>query len=293
MSTKETLEISPNEPASDNEATQPTEDQYYGRSTSDKLEYAKSLLGDVAVIGEVVKPYAPLISSLTDSIRRIYNSYDYAQYNKRISNVLLDRVDCVGAPVKALKRRKDKIESNFLNQNYYNALIRLLAVLKKTQQFITDVSSLWSLRKFPTTKSIKERFDRISKEFDDVIMDLNLEVPQDRELQKKKDAQALQADITILNEFLEKIGSPVTTLKKQISPIFEEIILIKSHINENNGNNEIKITQIPPVELINNTRPKANDQYGNVLKRLWQTSGKLVACKRFDTQQTQKFQEQL
>ncbi|CAG8794409.1 12668_t:CDS:1, partial [Racocetra fulgida] len=200
MSTKETLEISPNEPASDNEATQQTEDQYHGRSTSDKLEYAKSLLGDVAVTGEVVKPYAPLISSLTDSIRRIYNSYDYAQYNKRISNVLLDRVDCVGAPIKALKRRKDKIESNFLNQNYYNALIRLLAILKKTQQFITDVSSLWSLRKFPTTKSIKERFDRISKEFDEVIMDLNLEVPQDRELQKKKDAQALQADITILNE---------------------------------------------------------------------------------------------
>ncbi|CAG8834507.1 15903_t:CDS:2, partial [Gigaspora margarita] len=293
MSTKETLEISPNEPASDYETPQQTEDQYSDRSVSDKLDHAKTLLGEVAVIGEVVKPYAPLISSLTDSIRRIYNSYDYAQYNKRISNVLLDRVDCVGAPIKALKRRKDKIETNFLNQNYYNALIRLLAVLKKTQQFITDVSSLWSLRKFPTTNNIKERFDRISKEFDDVIMDLNLEVPQDRELQKKRDAQALQVDITILNEFLEKIGNPVTTSKKQISPIFEEIILIKSHINENNGNNEIKITQIPPTELINNTRPKANDQYGNVLKRLWQVSGKYVACKRFDTQQTQKFQEQL
>ncbi|CAG8838351.1 12662_t:CDS:2, partial [Racocetra persica] len=93
--------------------------------------------------------------------------------------------------------------------------------------------------------------------------------------------------------FLEKIGSPITTSKKQISPIFEEIILIKSHINENNGNNEIKITQIVPTELINNARPKANDQYGNVLKRLWQTSGKHVACKRFDTQQTQKFQDQL
>ncbi|CAG8779762.1 14124_t:CDS:2, partial [Racocetra fulgida] len=86
---------------------------------------------------------------------------------------------------------------------------------------------------------------------------------------------------------------PITTSKKQISPIFEEIILIKSHINENNGNNEIKITQIVPTELINNARPKANDQYGNVLKRLWQTSGKHVACKRFDTQQTQKFQDQL
>ncbi|CAG8816792.1 3957_t:CDS:2, partial [Gigaspora rosea] len=203
MSTKETLEISPNEPASDNETPQQTEDQYSDRSVSDKLEHAKTLLGEVAVIGEVVKPYAPLISSLTDSIRRIYNSYDYAQYNKRISNVLLDRVDCVGAPIKALKRRKDKIETNFLNQNYYNALIRLLAVLKKTQQFITDVSSLWSLHLIV---------------FDDVIMDLNLEVPQDRELQKKRDAQALQVDITILNEFLEKIGNPVTTSKKQISP---------------------------------------------------------------------------
>src|SRR5690349_16603070 len=76
------------------------------------LKTAKELIGEVAVVGEVVKPYGPLIISLTDSIRRIYNSYEYAQYNKKISNALLDRVDCVGAPVKALKRRKDKIENN-------------------------------------------------------------------------------------------------------------------------------------------------------------------------------------
>ncbi|RHZ83162.1 hypothetical protein Glove_99g178 [Diversispora epigaea] len=256
------------------------------------LKIAKELIGEVAVVGEVVKPYGPLIISLTDSIRRIYNSYEYAQYNKKISNALLDRVDCVGAPVKALKRRKDKIENNFLKKNYYFALIRLLAILKKTQQFITDVSSLWSLRKFPTTKSMKERFERIAKEFDEVIADLNLEIGQDLELQKKKDSQALKTDINILNEFLENIGSPITTSKKQISPIFEEIILIKSHINENNGN-EIKLTQISSEELINNTRPKTKDRFGNVIKRWWKVADKPVACKLFDTTQSQKFQDQL
>ncbi|CAG8559771.1 3077_t:CDS:2, partial [Diversispora eburnea] len=227
------------------------------------LKMAKELIGEVAVVGEVVKPYGPLIISLTDSIRRIYNSYEYAQYNKKISNALLDRVDCVGAPVKALKRRKDKIENNFLKKNYYYALIRLLAILKKTQQFITDVSSLWSLRKFPTTKSMKERFERIAKEFDEVIADLNLEIGQDLELQKRKDYQALKTDINILNEFLENIGSPITTPKKQIK------------------------------ELINNTRPKTKDRFGNVIKRWWKVADKPVACKLFDTIQSQKFQDQL
>ncbi|CAG8571814.1 874_t:CDS:2 [Acaulospora morrowiae] len=261
-------------------------------SIEEKLEKARELIGSTTVIGEVVKPYGPLVSSLADSIRRIYNSYEHAQYNKKISNVLLDRVDCIAAPVKALKRRKDKIE-NFLNQDYYNSLIRLLAVLKKTQQFITDVSSLWSLRKFPTTKSIKDRFERITKEFDGVIRDLNLEVRSNLELQKKRDTQALHSDIVILNEFLENIGSPITP-KKQISPIFEEIMLIKSHINESNSG-EIKLTQIPPNELIKTTRPKANDRYGNVIKRCWQTAEteKLVACKVIDTTPTQKFMDQL
>src|SRR5581483_11705863 len=164
-----------------------------------RLELAKQLLGETAVIGEIVKSYAPLITSLNEAIRRIYNSYEYAQFNKQISNALLDRVDCIGAPIKALKRRKDKIEENFLNQNYYNSLMKLLAIVKKAQHFITDISYLWSLRKFQNTNAIKERFERISKEFDQVIADMPLEVSLDNELQRKKDERAIEHDIAILD----------------------------------------------------------------------------------------------
>jgi len=93
---------------------------------------------------------------------------------------------------------------------------------------------------------------------------------------------------------LEKIGSPVTLVKQQVNPLFEEIILVKSYVNENNGN-EIKSKSVPPRELINNANPGINTQRGNVRKRYWLNSGEKVpvACKRFDTPQTQKFQDQL
>src|SRR2546430_309563 len=113
------------DPAIDNEAEQGAilKAKYDGLNNSERLEIAKGVLGETAVIGEIVKSYAPLITSLNEAIRRIYNSYEYAQFNKQISNALLDRIDCIGAPIKALKRRKDKIEENFLNQNYYNSLM--------------------------------------------------------------------------------------------------------------------------------------------------------------------------
>lgn len=91
---------------------------------------------------------------------------------------------------------------------------------------------------------------------------------------------------------MEKIGPPVTTAKQQVSPIFEEIILIKSYVNENNGN-EIKTKSVTPAELVNIVNPGINTQRGNVRKRYWLKEKVPVACKRFDTPQTQKFQDQL
>ncbi len=188
--------------ATDNEAEQRAilAAKYDELNNAQRLEHAKQLLGETAVIGEIVKAYTPLITSLNEAIRRIYNTYEYAQFNKQISNALLDRVDCIGAPIKALKRRKDKIEANFLNQNYYNSLMKLLAIVKKAQHFITDISYLWSLRKFQTTNAIKERFERIAIEFDKVIYEMPLEVPLDKELQSRKDTKAVEHDIAILNK---------------------------------------------------------------------------------------------
>ncbi|PKY20594.1 kinase-like protein [Rhizophagus irregularis] len=282
------------DPTIDNEAEQGAilKAKYDGLDNNQRLEIAKQILGETAVIGEIVKSYAPLITSLNEAIRRIYNSYEYAQFNKQISNALLDRIDCVGAPIKALKRHKDKIEENFLNQDYYNSLMKLLAIVKKAQHFITDISYLWSLRKFQTTNAIKERFERIAKEFDQVIGEMPLEVSLDNELQKIKDEKAIEHDIALLDKFLEKIGSPVTTSRQQVSPIFEEIILIKSYVNENNGN-EIKTKSVTPAELVNNVNPGINTQRGNVRKRYWLKEKVPVACKRFDTPQTQKFQDLL
>ncbi|CAJ0638176.1 14407_t:CDS:2 [Entrophospora sp. SA101] len=247
-----------------------------------KLRIATDSLGGHAVIGELSKPYDILTNTIMELIKKNYNSFEFAQYSKKIY------------------------------QNYYNNLLSLIAALKKSQQLITDLSFLWNLHKFRTTNIIKRRFERVTKEFDKVLSDLKLEKPFDFVTQKKKDLKAVEHDISIITKFLERAEGSITVSKFLVNPIFEETILVKAHLNENNNtnnSNEMKVKEIPSDELINiYNQFVRKDQYGgagNVKVRKWLSSGGgsgiekkkktksiLVACKRYE-QQPQKFFDNL
>ncbi|CAJ0745141.1 19331_t:CDS:2, partial [Entrophospora sp. SA101] len=204
-------------------------------------------------------------------------------------------------PMKNLRARKNLMILLLIDQNYYDTLLCLIAILKESQRLINEISFLWNLRKFRATNDIKIHFERVTEEFDKVLSKLNLEKPFDYEAQKKKDLKAIEYDISTMNKFLESVeGSSITlpNSNMEINPIFETVTLIKARLTEVNPN-EITIKRIPPNELIRiyHHLCRKNDQPGgggNVKVKRWLCGekGSLVACKKYG-EQSQKFQNNL
>nr|CAG8565493.1 8538_t:CDS:2 [Entrophospora candida] len=223
-----------------------------GTDNHDKLKVAIDLMGDHAVTGELLKPFDSLINAVMELIRKNYGSFEDAQYNKNFCNCLLDRIEFIEQPMKNLRAHKNLMILLLIDQNYYDTLLCLIAILKESQRLINEISFLWNLRKFRATNDIKIHFERVTEEFDKVLSKLNLEKPFDYEAQKKKDLKAIEYDISTMNKFLESVeGSSITlpNSNMEINPIFETVTLIKARLTEVNPN-EITIKRIPPNELI-------------------------------------------
>src|SRR4051794_17206021 len=88
------------------------------------LDIAKATLGAVGTVGEAIKPFVPLITVVTVVISEIISIYEDAQYNKKICNALMDRVQTAESAIKTLNRRKQENEKNFLNKEYYKAFVK-------------------------------------------------------------------------------------------------------------------------------------------------------------------------
>jgi len=55
-------------------------------------EISKPTLGAIGTVGEAIKPFIPLIAVVTRVIDEIIEIYEKVEYNKRICNALMDRV---------------------------------------------------------------------------------------------------------------------------------------------------------------------------------------------------------
>ena len=84
---------------------------------------------------------------------------------KKICNLLLDRARLAEIAIDSLIRKRKENEQNFKDQVWYDAFSRFVDVLDKLKDFAKEISKL--------KKSIKERFDELTKEFDDIMYDLN------------------------------------------------------------------------------------------------------------------------
>src|ERR1043165_2145162 len=120
------------------------------------LEFAKATLGAVGTVGEAIKPFVPLIAVVTTVIAEIIRIYEDAEYNKKICNALMDRVQIADGAIKTLNRRKQENEKNFLSTEYYKAFVKFTETMKKIRDFIKDISQLQGYKKFIHSSSIKE-----------------------------------------------------------------------------------------------------------------------------------------
>lgn len=166
------------------------------------LDIAKATLGAVGTVGEAIKPFVPLIAVVTVVIGEIISIYEDAQYNKKICNALMDRVQTAESAIKTLNRRKQENEKNFLSKGYYKAFVKFTDVMKRIKEFIRDISQLQGYKKFIHAGSIKEKFNHLVDEFDTVMSDLHFTMTVDNEVQREIDQKALADDIAEMTKVI-------------------------------------------------------------------------------------------
>src|SRR6266542_900114 len=113
-----------------------------------QLKISNQLIGNIAVIGESSKYFDVLISDILDLIKNILELYETVQYNKKICDCLIDRVESTEMAIKSLKRHKEENVGYFLQQKIYLSYHKFIDILERIRQFITDISQLHGLRKF-------------------------------------------------------------------------------------------------------------------------------------------------
>src|ERR1051325_4825706 len=131
-----------------------------------QLKMANQLIGNVAVIGESSKHFDVLISKILDINKNILELYETVQYNKKICDCLIDRVESTEMAIKSLKRHKEENVGYFLQEEVYHGYHKFIDLLERIHQYITDVSQLYGLRKFGSVEKLKQHFRSIIKEFD-------------------------------------------------------------------------------------------------------------------------------
>ncbi|CAB4410187.1 unnamed protein product [Rhizophagus irregularis] len=253
------------------------------------LDIAKATLGAVGTVGEAIKPFVPLIAVVTTVISEIITIYEDAQYNKKICNALMDRVQTAESAIKTLNRRKQENEKNFLSKEYYKAFVKFTDVMKKIKDFIRDISQLQGYKKFIHASSIKDKFNHLVDEFDTVMSDLHFTLTVANEVQREIDQKALADDIAEMTKFLERIEGGITAGNNQINTVLQEVILIKNQIETFTDIKRsylpipetIKATTIDPKELTDPIGGKASDRRGKkepfILKKTLKNSIE-VAC---------------
>ncbi|CAG8601529.1 10310_t:CDS:2, partial [Diversispora eburnea] len=253
------------------------------------LDIAKNTLGAVGAIGEAVKPFVPLIGAVTLVISEIVAVYETAQYNKKICNSLMDRVNAAEAAIKTLKRRQTENEQNFRNQEYYKSFVRFVEIMKRIKKFIGDVSNLHGYQKFVHSGSVKIKFDSLVSDFDIVMKDLHFTMAVANDEQRRIDQMALESDVADMKKFLERIEGGITDQNQKINIVLHEVSLMKEKLDhpDSSDNNikDIKANEIKPTELNDPLMSKATDRRGKspqIVKKMYKNFE--VACKPIDLQ---------
>ncbi|CAB5189772.1 unnamed protein product [Rhizophagus irregularis] len=259
-----------------------------------QLKISNQLIGNIAVIGESSKHFDVLISDILDLIKNILELYETIQFNKKICDCLIDRIESTEMSIKSLKRHKEENVGYFLQQNIYYGYHKFIDLLERIRHFITDISQLHGLRKFKSVEKLKEHFRNITREFDDLVINLRLKVTYSKKDQGVRDDEAAEYDGAALTKFLENVDGGITTSNKKINPIFDEIIIKRSQISDSKKVKfqTKKITKLDTKNYdSNNTLNNNNNRGGNIHKMSYES--KFVACKYYDSEQSPRFDNEL
>ncbi|CAG8507047.1 16538_t:CDS:2 [Rhizophagus irregularis] len=182
------------------------------------LAIAATVSKEAAVVADVLTPFIPLISEIAHIVQDIINLYQTAEHNKRICGSLLSRATAAETAVNMLKIRRLENEDVFKSKEYYRNFQKLVMVIGKIKNFISEVSQIKGLRKFLAAHSIEEQFRNLTEEFDGLMRVLNFTMAVQNQIQMEEDQKVIRSDI----KEMTKVSGIVNELK-EISSSLDDI----------------------------------------------------------------------
>ncbi|GBB96882.1 hypothetical protein RclHR1_02860015 [Rhizophagus clarus] len=249
------------------------------------MEFVKGALDTADNIGDAIKPYVPLIKTVTSLISQIIQIYENAQYNKKFCKALLFRAEAAEFAVNILQRRQDENEVLFRQQAFYKSFIKFKEVLQRIKDFAGDVTNLHGFRKYLKSTTIKGKFTELIDDYDITMKDLSFTMVISSDEQRKIDKVSLEEDIAETLEFVKKVEGGIDGLGQKVNMVYQSVELLKTQASSTNNNltifAEVHAPEIDSTLLADPPIFRKDDQRGNepFLVRKIYKQGIEVACK--------------
>ncbi|KAF0458277.1 kinase-like protein [Gigaspora margarita] len=195
-----------------------------------------------------------VIDAIKHLVDIIYRNCNNAECNKEICFRIKTRLKIAKCDVEKVERNLD-IKKEFHDKSYYLAFERFKKVLLKVDNFTRDVSTIRNFKRtinLKDVKNVKDRYENLTKEFDECMYYLQFNVVVDSE----EEIQKIDKELKEVSHLLNKIGDQYEMLILEINMIdkddadkseIAEEDLIDPIIQEEKNSNVIKKIYKPLV----------------------------------------------
>ncbi|CAG8525233.1 11917_t:CDS:2 [Funneliformis mosseae] len=198
-------------------------------NTAGKLASAtlSTIETSVPVIVPITK-FFPLISEIGNVLNEIVEIVQAAEHNKRICDVLLQKVYAAELAVHDLKVRRNVHQGCFNTKNYLG-LQSLCNVISQIKKFTGEVSQMKTMMKYLKGKSIEKTFKELCREFDSCVSLLSFTIAVKDRIDE---AEQLRADQEELNKYIEEMGIEVKEIGADVKQVKTDVKEIGNDVKE-------------------------------------------------------------
>ncbi|CAG8635251.1 21383_t:CDS:1 [Gigaspora rosea] len=129
--------------------------------------------GAVNVTNNALSPIIPMLGVVTSLINEIFTIHENAQFNKRMSKSIINRILSVEATIKSLNSQT-KYSEKFRDLQHQESFVKFQVTLKKIKMFVETVTQLRAFDTFLRATKIKKEFIELMKEYEACMNDLNV-----------------------------------------------------------------------------------------------------------------------
>ncbi|CAB4473014.1 kinase-like protein [Rhizophagus irregularis] len=225
----------------------------------------------------IFAPYIPLIDKATDLIIKIVKIYETAEYNKNICEALVNRVKLTENAIDTLQRRKQKNVDIFNDEVYYKAFNRFIYVLEEIEKFAAEISKIRGLKKYTQADFVKNKFQKLTNDYDVAMKDLHFTMAVASEEQRKIEEEVLKDDLDEMSNYIKKMHNDILENNNEVNNKIDFIYDAVKHMR-NHSDVSYNVNKIDSKDLIS---VKSTDKRGCdpnfIIKKTYK--GLEVACK--------------